>query len=359
MKNNQPPTQKKKINLALQGGGAHGAYTWGVLDRLLEDERIEIEGVSGTSAGALNSAIMVSSLLSSHSREKARLTMREFWMELSTYGSFNAFSHSPFNMNDSKKWNLDWNPLYIINNLLSRLFSPYVTNPLNYNMLEGLLKKYVNIDAIKNSKDIKLFIAATNVRTGHATIFQNHEMTYDAILASGCLPYIFQAIKIKDDYYWDGGYTGNPCLWPMSYNCSCNDIVIVEINPLRRKEHPVMGTEILNRINEIAFNSNLISEIRAIHFVNRLIDDNKILADKYHKTNLHLIAASHEMASLNASSKMNISRDFFEYLFKLGRDTADAWIKENFESIGKTSSVDIVEVFLSNSRMPVKPKNAE
>lgn len=344
--------QTKKINLALQGGGAHGAYTWGVLDRLLEDERIDIEGISGTSAGAMNAVILVDGYMK-NGRQGAREALSTFWHSVNEIGKLSPLQHAPcqkfFGL-----WNMDWSPGYIFFDVLTRLFSPYQTNPLNVNPLQEIVKKSVDFDRIRQCDAIKLFIAATSVTTGQAKIFGTSEITADAIMASACLPFMFQAVEIKDDYYWDGGYVGNPSIWPLTYHCESKDILIVEVNPIIRREKPAEAKDIINRLNEISFNTSLIAEMRAVNFVNRLIDDNHLANNgKYSKINIHLISSAGQMSKMNASSKLNTSWEFLSYLHELGREQASIWIRESFDTVGVDSSVDIEEVFLAHVKNPV------
>ncbi|MEI7668630.1 MAG: patatin-like phospholipase family protein [Pseudomonadota bacterium] len=341
----------KKINLALQGGGAHGAYTWGVLDRILEEERLEIEGISGTSAGAMNAAILVDGYIK-NGRNGAKEALETFWHTISEMGEASPIQHAPF-QKFIKMWNMDWSPTFLFYDIITRLFSPYQTNPFNINPLQEIIAKTIDFENLRKSDSIKLFVAATSVTTGQPKIFGTKEMTPDAVMASACLPFLFQSVEINNDYYWDGGYMGNPSIWPLTYNCVSKDILIVEINPIVRKEKPTEAKDIINRLNEISFNSSLIAEMRAINFVNKLIDDNHLQNNKeYKKLNIHLISSPEEMLKMNASSKMNASWDFFCHLHTLGRNAADKWIKENFDKIGVDSSINIEEVFLALVKQP-------
>lgn len=334
----------KKINLALQGGGAHGAFTWGVLDRLLEEEDIEIEGISGTSAGAMNAAVLAEGYIDGD-REGAKSALQSFWWEISLLGSV----FNPLKKTVSEKiedpWNLDWSLSYTYHELMSRILSPYQSNPLNINPLKWVLQKKLNFKKLCDSP-IKLFIAATSVTSGRARIFKHDEITLGSLLASACIPFIFQAVKIEDDYYWDGGYMGNPVLWPLIYNCSSEDILLVQINPIVRKEIPYTSQDIINRLNEITFNSSLIAEMRAINFVSRLIKKGQLNPDDYKDIKMHIIEQDTQHGDLNASSKLNTNWDFFQYLRDQGRMAADLWLKENKTKLSKESSVNIYDKFL-------------
>ncbi|HEU5046892.1 MAG TPA: patatin-like phospholipase family protein [Rickettsiales bacterium] len=340
----------KSINLALQGGGAHGAYTWGVLDRLLEDKRLVIDGISGTSAGAMNAAVLADGY-AENGREGAREALDTFWYNVSELGKLSPIQHAPF-QKLFKLWNMDWSPSFMFFDVLTRIFSPYQTNPLNINPLRTVLERSVNFERLRDSDAIKLFIAATSVTTGQPRIFSQHELTPDAIMASACLPFLFQAVEIEDDCYWDGGYMGNPSIWPLTYHCNTSDIIIVEINPIVRKGVPKDGKDIINRLNEISFNASLIAEMRAIHFTNRLISQGHLTDPNYRMLNIHLIESHKTTQHMNASSKLNVSWDFFCYLHKLGREAADRWLDRNFDMIGKGSSVNIEEAFLAHVKHP-------
>lgn len=343
-------TPPKKINLALQGGGSHGAYTWGVLDRILEDPRIEIEGISGTSAGALNAAVLADGY-EQNGRDGARVALDDFWRKVSELGRLSPIQHAPF-QKVMKSWNMDWSPAFGFFDTLTRVFSPYQTNPFNLNPLKDVLERSVDFDRLRSSEGIHLFITATNVRTGQPRIFSHNELTADAVMASACLPFLFQAVEIEGDAYWDGGYMGNPAIWPLTYHCATNDIIIVEINPIIREGIPKEGKDIINRLNEISFNASLIGEMRAINFVNYLIDHKGLTDPNYRKLNIHLIASDEEMLQMNASSKLNVSWDFFCYLRRLGRKAADTWLAKHFDQIGVESSVNIEEAFLAHVQQP-------
>ena len=334
----------KKISLALQGGGAHGAFTWGVLDRLLEEDDLEIEGISGTSAGAMNAVVLAEGMIDG-GREGAKSALQSFWWEISLLGSvFNPIRKTPTEKIEDP-WNLDWSLSYTYHELMSRILSPYQSNPLNINPLKWILEKKLNFKKLCDSP-IKLFIAATSVTTGRARIFKHDEVTLDSLLASACIPFIFQAIKIDDDYYWDGGYMGNPVLWPLIYKCSSEDILLIQINPIIRKEIPYTSNDIINRLNEITFNSSLIAEMRAINFVSRLIEKGKLSQDEYKDVKMHVIKQDTTHSDLNASSKLNTNWSFFQHLKNMGRHTTETWLNENKKFISEKSSINIFDTFL-------------
>lgn len=334
----------KKINLALQGGGSHGAYTWGVLDRLLEEESIEIEGISGTSAGAMNAAVLANGL-EKGGRIGAKEELALFWHEISELGKLSPFlSQSHFDRMTSG-WNLDGMIGYNFYDTLTRMFSPYQLNPTNSNILKNLLEKNIDFEMLRASKKIKLFISATKVKTGQAKVFKTSEMSVKVLLASACLPFMSQAVEINGDHYWDGGYMGNPSIWPLIYGCDSRDVLLIQINPLIRHKLPTHSHEIINRINEISFNGSLIAEMRAIHFVAKMVHANTLDKNVYKNLHMHMIESSEAMQNLNASSKMNTSIEFLLHLKEIGRRAATTWIENNLRNVGIMSSLDIEQVF--------------
>jgi NTE family protein len=339
---------RKTINLALQGGGSHGAFTWGVLDRLLEEERLWIEGISGTSAGALNAAILAQGFVKRGGRQGARDELDYFWGKVSELARFSPVHRSAFD-HVLGNWNIDGSPGSVWLDLVERLFSPYQLNPMNLNPLRDLLTDHLDIAAIQACDPLKLFVCATNVETGHARIFTRDEVTLDALLASACLPFTFQAVEIDGVPYWDGGYMGNPVIFPLIYYCDSRDVALVQINPLVRKGTPRSATEIANRLNEISFNSALIAEMRAIAFVQRLIEGRNLKGEavaRLKHMRIHMIGNEEKMRALGVTSKMNADLDFLLYLKELGRTTAEEWLKANWAAIGERSSLDIRATFL-------------
>lgn len=337
-------SSRKKINLALQGGGSHGAYTWGALDRLLEEEKLDIEGISGTSAGAMNAAILVNGYMKNE-RQGAKEELETFWKRIS-----DAAAYGPLHQNPIERamtgWNLDSSPMYRWMEMMSRAISPYMLNPMNINPLRDILNDMLDVKTLQSCSLIRLFIAATHVTSGHAHVFQCEEIDTDVLLASACIPFMFQAVEIDGEPYWDGGYMGNPAIWPLIYHCQSEDVVLIQINPIENLTHPKSSNEIINRLNEITFNSSLISEMRAIDFVSRLIKDEKLNKDEYKDMHMHLIYCADEMRELNASSKMNTDWDFFLHLKEIGRKAAEDFLKNNWKKIGTESSMDINKTFL-------------
>ena len=339
----KPGSNRKKINLALQGGGAHGAFTWGVLDHLLADERLDIEGISGTSAGAIN-AVMLADGLARGGPEEARKRLADFWRAASLDGKLPAlqrgvvdrlFSFTPYEGSPVQAWF----------NAVARYMSPYDLNPLNINPLRDLIERFVDFDAVRACQDISLFISATNVHTGRLRIFPQQKLTADVVMASACLPFLFRAVEIDGVPYWDGGYMGNPAIFPFFGATLTEDVLVVQINPVERKSTPATQTEIMNRVNEITFNSSLLAEFRAIDFVTRLIDQGRLPRGtgqgEYRRINVHRIALDSTFKKLTASSKLNSDYDFFEMLKKGGARAARNFLTEHFDDIGTRSTVDL------------------
>ena len=334
---------RKRINLALQGGGAHGAFTWGVLDWLLEDDRIDIDGISGTSAGAMNAVALASGYHAGGS-EGAREALERFWRRVSEHAFLSPIKRSPLDV-ALGQWSLDFSPSYLAFDLISRFASPYEFNPLNVNPLREVVEETVDFEAVRACDGLRLFLSATNVQTGKIRVFSGKEITLDAVMASACLPHMFQAVEIDGVPYWDGGYMGNPPLYPLFYETGTQDTVLIQINPIERAETPRTAREILNRLNEITFNSTLLREMRSIDFVSRLIQEGKLSAEKYMDVRLHRIDGE-ELKPLQASSKVNAEWAFLKELHRIGRETAASWVERNFDHIGNRSTVDLRAEFL-------------
>ena len=339
------PAARKQIALALQGGGAHGAFTWGVLDRLLEDDRLAIEGVSATSAGAMNGAVLAYGLLKG-GEAGARQALHDFWHAVAESGErYNPWRWVPW-LKGAHSFGLDHSPLHAFADMMLRVFSPYQFNPHNLNPLREVVESQVDFAALRKQCPILLYLCATNVETGKIRLFTGEDICADAVLASACVPTLFQAVTIAGEHYWDGGYMGNPAIYPLIYHCKTRDVVIVHINPLVRRGVPVTAAEILNRINEISFNSTLMREMRAIAFVTDLIQQGKLARDEMKEMLIHSIRSDAAMCKLSVSSKYNTDWGFLCGLRDNGRREADAWLARHYADIGQRSSIDIREEFL-------------
>lgn len=325
----------KRINLALQGGGSHGAFTWGALDAVLADERLEIAGVSGASAGAMNAVVMASGLLEG-GRAAARAKLAAFWRAI-------AREASPgLEMPVVDFWVGMWKAMLAPSLAeAAEASTPYAFNPLNVNPLRDTLSRLVDFAALRQGEGPKLFIAATNVRTGKGAVFRRDILTPEHVIASATLPHLFQAAEIDGEAYWDGGYSGNPPLWPLFYESDCCDTVIVQIDPIARDAIPKTSQEINNRINEISFNASLLDELRAADFVARLITEGVLKDERYRLERLHRIGGAGKLQTFAADTKFDVSLSFLEELRDLGREAATAWISAHFDAIGERSTLDV------------------
>ena len=342
-----PAIKPRRIAVALQGGGSHGAFTWGVLDRLLEEPQFDIVGVSGTSAGAMNAAILADGL-NRGGRAEARDALSRYWEDVGRLPGFAAYApHLPAGV--SLPWHLDNNPLYVWFDMLTRIWSPYQINPFNHNPLRSLLER-IDFESLAQDPAPRLFVCATNVRTWMRRIFDNSELSIDVLLASACLPQLYQAVKIGDDVYWDGGYTGNPAVAPLYLRTDATDVIIVGINPLVRTDVPRTARDIINRIDEISFNSSFMLELGAIAFVEEIL---KSGASKAHRKLpfIHGIRDS-ALAGFGASSKMNNDPAFLHHLREIGWQAADHWLSTDGKDVGNRSTVDLSHLIPMKDSVP-------
>jgi NTE family protein len=341
--------KKKQINLALQGGGAHGAYTWGVLDRLLEEDALEISAISGTSAGALNGAAIKSGMIIG-GRQGARDNLDWLWEKVAGVRDLRLSEWmAPFGIAAlSKAIEQSW-PV-AVGNAMTRIVSPYDYGPVYKNPLREIVEKF-NYDLVCGQQAPQFFVSATNVRNGKIKVFQGEEIGPDALLASACLPTLFQAVEIEDpktgrvEAYWDGGYTGNPALFPLFAPDLPADIVIININPLVRDKLPNSSTEIQNRINEISFNSSLLRELRAIEFVQRLLDAGRLNEGQMNRVRVHMIADDDMMSKLSTATKTVPNPAVISALKQAGRVAAEQFLRDDIDHVGKRSTVDLEKMF--------------
>lgn len=336
------PVQARRINLALQGGGTHGAFTWGVLERLLEDDRLHIDGVSGTSAGAINAAILVQGL-AENGKDGAIAALGRLWRAIASGLATSPLQNTPF---EKALWGYDLthSVAYQTFEYLIRAFSPYQLNPfpIEFNPLHRVIAGQLDTSILRDDpKGVKLYISATNVRTGKPRVFTRSEVDADVLLASACLPNIFRAVEIDGEAYWDGGYLGNPALWPLYHEGGAPDILIVQINAILRPELPTSASDIMNRLNEISFNASLMSEMRAIDFVQRLLEAGRLEQPRYRRIFLHCIDDEDRMREFKLSTKLNGDWEFLQVLRHYGRQAADRFLAENFGSLGRESTLDI------------------
>ncbi len=325
------------VDFALQGGGAHGAFTWGALDRLLEETWLQIDGISGTSAGAMNAAV----LADGHAAggvEGARAALEGFWRNVSRAALLSPLRRGFLDVL-LDRWSLDHSPVFVAMDLMARVFSPYDLNPGGSNPLRGILAECINFERLGRAP-IKLFVTATNVRTGQGRVFRNREITPDVLLASACLPTMFQAIEIDGDSYWDGGYSGNPTITPLVRECTSKDTILVQINPVERSGTPKTARDILNRINEVSFNAVLLKELRMIALLRQVADPGDSEGAMWASMRIHRVS-SEIMVDLGYSSKLNAEWDFLCMLRDAGRSAADSFLAVHGADLGQRSSYDL------------------
>jgi NTE family protein len=325
---------KKVVNLALQGGGSHGAFTWGVLDRLLEEKRLKFEGITATSAGAVN-AVVLADGLAAGGRGGARDALRLYWQKVSEISSRGIFKTDKANSD----FGLENSPGFLFVESLTFFASPYQMNPFNYNPVKDLLAETINFERVRQQRAVKLFICATNVQTAKAKIFAGKDLGVEHVLASACLPLMMHAVEVDGEFYWDGSYAGNPAIFPLVYDCEARDIIMVHITPAERPGVPTTSPAIMNRTQEISFNTSLIREMRTIAFLNKLIDNDRVSGAK--RMLMHLIEAEDLIRGFSWSSRLNGDWDFLMHLYEMGRERADKWLATNFDHLGKQSTVDL------------------
>lgn len=368
------PVAHPVVNLALQGGGSHGAFTWGVLDALLEDGRVEFEGISGTSAGAMNAVALAHGFAQAQGkakadpREAARESLANFWNGIVSMGALSEAQRAPFDLilggfgglgaeqSPAGQWATQLTEAMsnFWSSALSQSMSPYQSNPLDINPLKGFLEQQIDFEALTKLKTIKVFVVATRVTTGKAEVFHGKHLTAASVMASACIPMLFKAVEIAGDHFWDGGYSGNPAIHPLIYHCTSRDVVLVQINPIKRDKVPTTAAEIMDRMNEITFNAALIAEMRAIYFVKRLIAQGKLNPSQYKDLLLHRIDGGELLESYSAASKISTKAAMIHALRDLGRDCAKAWLTQHFAALGSECTVNIAHDYLDDLSTPMK-----
>ena len=336
---------RPRLNLALQGGGSHGALTWGVLDALLEDGQWQFDGVSGTSAGAMNAVALAHGFAQAAQQHKdpedahlagcalARESLTRLWEGVGALGSLT--------------WGTPLSAANPLVGMMSQWFSPYQINPLGINPLRKLLEREVDFSLLCSARTgvvgPKVFVCATNVRTGRGEIFFGPRLSADAVMASACLPMLFKAVEIEGEAYWDGGYSGNPALHPLIYQTETSDILLVQINPVEHLDVPSSASEIMERVNEVTFNASLLAELRAIEFVRRLLAEGKLDARRYKSVRMHRIDGGSVLAPFGADSKLRADLAFVRKLFALGRTAGQEWLHAHRKDVGVRPSIKIAE----------------
>lgn len=338
-------SEQKHISVALQGGGSHGAFTWGVLERLLEEKNLHLDGFCGTSAGAVNATLLAYGLQTG-SRQTAQKMLEDFWTEIARLSQFSLLQPSWADLLFGKRGNMDFSLGFMATELLTNFFSPYQYNPFDINPLRSVLGKIVNFEKLKNCDVTNIFICATNVKRGKVKVFDTKEISLDAVMASCCIPQFNQAVEIDGEYYWDGGFMGNPPIFPLINGTKASDILIVQINPININEVPTSVAKIQDRINELSFNSSLMLEMRKFDLIDRLLEAGIDLGGRFRKMYVHNINPEESLGEFDLSSKLNASWDFIKFLRRIGNEYAEAWLKENFDKIGKESTCRVRETFL-------------
>lgn len=371
---NAKANQQAIVNLALQGGGSHGAFTWGVLDALLEDGQICFEGISGTSAGAMNAVAMAHGFALADKksdlakRDAARQSLKDFWDGVIHMGALqNSLAQAqrvPFDMlfggmaavvgakSPSQLFTESMGSLW------SNAISPYQSNPLDINPLKVFLQGHIDFERLAACKSMKVFVVATKVSDGKAEVFSGQRLTADALMASACLPTVFRAVEIEGEHYWDGGYSGNPAIHPLIYECKSRDVVLVQINPIRRGNVPKTAADILDRLNEMTFNAALIAEMRAIDFVKRLLAEGKLDPKRYKDVLMHRIDGGEELEAYPAASKSQTDSQLIYQLRDLGKSSAQHWLQNQRQHLGVSCSVNIARDYLDDLRVPVAGRGA-
>ncbi len=336
---------KKKVALALQSGGSHGAFTWGVLDRLLEDDRLEIEGVTGTGAGGMNAVALAQGLMRGGS-QGGRTELRNFWKAIHEVGKKSPLNNRGPVDKMMNRFTMHSSPGLIMFDYLSRMFSPYELNPMGTDPLKDVIKKSFDFEALRTSSKCKIYLCATHVFTGRLKIFSTPELKLESLMATACLPTIRNAVLVDGEYYWDGGFVGNPVFFPLIYDCETPDIILVQLNPTVRNKLPTTSREIGDRLNEVTNNTSVVREMRAISYITDLIDKGIIEKGKVKRLNMHLIEDEAVFQELGWSSKLNTEWEFFTHLFEKGRQAADTWLKDNYDSIGVKTTAPMKEHFV-------------
>lgn len=326
---------RKKISLALQGGGTHGAFTWGVIDQLLLDGRLEIDAISASSGGSMLAAVMAQGL-HENGPDGARENLHRFWKKISLTSTM-----LPLRMKVVDKFlgnvGIDLTPQSMALDYITRIFSPQQFNLFDINPLRGIVEELVDFDMLNRKSPVKLFINATNARTGKGRIFEESELSLDAVMASSCLPFVFKTVEIDGEAYWDGSFSGSPALSPLA-NFGTTDIVLVQVYPSYVDDVPKAAADILDRATEMSFHAVLLQEMKTIDLYNRLIAAGKL---EQSPVFIHSIESDTMLASLGRSSKLNADWDFLVYLHDLGVQAATDWLAKNYDAIGKDSSTPL------------------
>jgi NTE family protein len=332
-----PALARKVVNLALQGGGSHGALTWGVLDRLLEEERLYFEAVTASSAGAIN-AVVLADGLAAGGRDGAKKALRRFWKQIADAATTGIFQPSLIDRANSTTFGLDNSPGYVFMQTVGYYLSPYQLNPFNFNPLKYLLAENIDFARVRQQRKVKLFLSATNVETANVKIFFGQDINVEHVLASACLPLLMHAVEVDGEHYWDGGFLGNPSIFPLLLECEARDVILVHITPAQRPSVPKTSQAIMNRMEEISFNAALMREMRSIAYLTKLIGEGKAQGKP---PLMHAIEAEDLTRGFSVSSRINVEWNFLLHLHDLGRQRAEEWLAVNFDRLGIASTIDL------------------
>jgi NTE family protein len=333
----------KKLHLGLQGGGSYGAFGWGVLDRLLEDGRFEIAAISGSSGGAINAAVMLDGYAQGGGREGARLALQRFWNTLGAMSIFSPLRRAPADYL-AGQGSMQASPAYHLLQVMSAALPPQLT-PVSINPLVSLLASMIDFERVRSCDAMRLYVTATNVRTGKGKLFRREELDARKLAASACLPQVFAGIEVDGESYWDGGFVGNPALAPLASDGGAGDILIVQNNPIARDRLPLSVADIGNRASEIAFNIGFVREISAIRHMGLLMDEEQPELTHPAAVRLHLVTGNGELQNLDISSKFNNELPFIQHLFAVGRQATDDWLAAHADQVGLQSTLDARAIF--------------
>jgi len=338
---NRPP--QRPVSLGLQGGGTYGAFTWGVLDRLLDEDSFAFDGISGSSSGAVNAVVLADGYALGGGRQGAQRALRRFWTTLGTLSSFSPLQPTPADR-IAGRWTMERSPVYQLMEMAGAVIGPVMQLPLTLNPLRNLLQTMVNFERVRACEELQLFIAATNVRTGSGRIFKRAELDPQKVIASACLPTVFAGVEIDGETYWDGSYVANPPLAPL-LDRPARDLIVVQNNPIARASLPRSLADISNRSNEIAFNISFVREMSALKNMRALPDEERGAGATHAATRLHLISGTDILADYAMSSKFNSELAFLTHLHDSGVKAAEAWLQEHGASVGMRSTFDEIPVF--------------
>lgn len=343
----------KKISLGLQGGGSYGAFAWGVLDRLLEEERFDIAAISGTSGGAINAAVLADGFAQGGGREGARQALNRFWQALGGMTMFSPLRRTPADYL-AGAGSMQASPAYHLLQVMSAVIPPQMT-PVNINPLYGLLSSMIDFERVRSCEEIRLYVPATSVRTGRGKIFERAQLDARHVAASASLPQVFAGIEIDGEMYWDGGFVGNPPLAPLVNGGGAGDLVIVQNNPIARDRLPRSVADVANRASEIAFNIGFVREISAIQHLGALIDEEHPEQTHPAAVRLHLISGNDALQNLDISSKFNNEWPFIQHLHELGRQAAQDWLDAHADHIGLHSTLDMRAIYYPEAEPETPP----